>query len=177
MSDFDANKLKALQAKAAQLKLGGAKAPIRRKVAPKQAGPADDKKLQTALKKLNVQGVGPVDEVNMFMDDGKVLHFQRPTVHAAAGSNTYAIYGHGVAKELADLMPNILNQLGPDAMASLRQIAEQYNRTQPGGGAGGNPAGIAEADEEDDEDDVPELVEVNDDKADGAKVENLDDVN
>jgi hypothetical protein len=33
-----------------------------------------DKKLQTALKKLNVQGVGPVDEVNMFMDDGKVLH-------------------------------------------------------------------------------------------------------
>lgn len=89
-----------------------------------------------------------------------------PAVHAAAGSNTYAIYGHGVAKELADLMPNILNQLGPDAMASLRQIAEQYNRTQPGGGAGGNPAGIAEADEEDDEDDVPELVEVNDDKAD-----------
>lgn len=61
-------------------------------------------------------------------------------------------------------MPNILNQLGPDAMASLRQIAEQYNRTQPGGaGAGGNPAGIAEADEEDGEDDVPELVEVNDD--------------
>lgn len=26
-----------------------------------------------------MQGVGPVDEVNMFMDDGKVLHFQRPT--------------------------------------------------------------------------------------------------
>lgn len=52
---------------------------MRRKVAPKQAGPADDKKLQAALKKLNVQGVGPVDEVNMFMDDGKVLHFNRPT--------------------------------------------------------------------------------------------------
>ncbi|GAA5873828.1 hypothetical protein JCM3774_000695 [Rhodotorula dairenensis] len=178
MSDFDAAKLKALQAKAAQLKLGGAKAPIRRKVAPKQAGPADDKKLQTALKKLNVQGVGPVDEVNMFMDDGKVLHFQRPTVHAAAGSNTYAIYGHGVAKELADLMPNILNQLGPDAMASLRQIADQYNRSQAGGAAAGaGPAGIAEADEDDDEEDVPELVEVDDNKADaGAKAENLDDV-
>lgn len=58
---------------------GGAKAPIRRKVAPKQPSAQDDKKLQTALKKLNVQGVGAVEEVNMFMDDGKVLNFNRPT--------------------------------------------------------------------------------------------------
>ncbi|BGP57714.1 hypothetical protein JCM8202_005498 [Rhodotorula sphaerocarpa] len=176
MSDFDAAKLKALQQKAAAAKAGGSKAPMRRKVAPKQAGPADDKKLQAALKKLNVQGVGPVDEVNMFMDDGKVLHFNRPTVHAAAGSNTYAIYGHGVAKELAELMPNILQQLGPDAMASLRQIAEQYNRgQQAAGGPAGGAAGVEGADvaEADDEDDVPELVEADS----GAKVENLDDVN
>lgn len=74
-------------------------------------------------------------------------------------------------------MPNVLNQLGPDALASLRQIAEQYNRTQPGGAAGaagGNPAGIAEADDENDEDDVPELVEVNDDdKADVSVLSSL----
>lgn len=59
-------------------------------------------------------------------------------------------------------MPNILQQLGPDAMASLRQIAEQYNRgQQAAGGPAGGAAGVEGADvaEADDEDDVPELVE------------------
>ncbi|POY75880.1 hypothetical protein BMF94_0963 [Rhodotorula taiwanensis] len=155
---------------------GGAKAPIRRKVAPKQPSAQDDKKLQTALKKLNVQGVGAVEEVNMFMDDGKVLNFNRPTVHAAAGSNTYAVYGHGVAKEITELMPGIIQQLGPDTMASLQKLAEQYSRGQQGPDGA---AGIAEADEEDDDaDDIPELVEADGEgAAEGAKIENLDDVN
>jgi nascent polypeptide-associated complex subunit beta len=56
---------------------GGAKAPIRRKVAVKAQAPVDDKKLQTALKKLNVQPLPGVEEVNMFKEDG-VLHFNHP---------------------------------------------------------------------------------------------------
>ena len=39
----------------------------------------DDRKLQTALKKMNVQPVTGVEEVNMFKEDGNVLHFGRPT--------------------------------------------------------------------------------------------------
>lgn len=78
-------------------------------------------------------------------------------VHAAAGSNTYAVYGHGVAKEITELMPGIIQQLGPDTMASLQKLAEQYSRGQQGPDGA---AGIAEADEEDDAaDDIPELVE------------------
>jgi nascent polypeptide-associated complex subunit beta len=38
----------------------------------------DDKKLQAALKKLNVQPVQGVEEVNMFQEDGNVLHFTAP---------------------------------------------------------------------------------------------------
>lgn len=38
----------------------------------------DDKKLQGALKKLNVQPITGVEEVNMFREDGNVLHFSAP---------------------------------------------------------------------------------------------------
>ncbi|BGP19429.1 hypothetical protein JCM10213_000666 [Rhodosporidiobolus nylandii] len=174
MSDgFDPARLAALQARAGAAKTGGAKAPIRRKIAPKAPAPVDDKKLQTALKKLNVQALNGVEEVNMFTQDGNVLHFNHPRVHAAAGSNTYAIYGHGQNRELTDLMPSILNQMGPDAMASLRRIAEQYQAQQAA--AGGAVEG-AEAGAEADAEDVPELVEAAADGSEAKKGE-LEDVN
>jgi nascent polypeptide-associated complex subunit beta len=43
----------------------------------KSAG-TDDKKLQTALKKLNVQPIQAIEEVNMFKNDGNVIHFSAP---------------------------------------------------------------------------------------------------
>ena len=43
----------------------------------KSAG-TDDKKLQTALKKLNTQPIQAIEEVNMFKSDGNVIHFSAP---------------------------------------------------------------------------------------------------
>lgn len=79
-------------------------------------------------------------------------------VHAALPSNTMAIYGTGQVKELTELVPGILNQLGPDSLASLRKLAESYqqissNQQRVGGGA--EKAAL----EEEDDDDVPDLVE------------------
>ena len=53
---------------------------MRRKVVrkTKPAAAQDDKKLQGALKKLNVQPIPGVEEVNMFREDGNVLHFSAP---------------------------------------------------------------------------------------------------
>lgn len=54
---------------------------MRRKVVvrkSKQSSAQDDKKLQGALKKLNVQPIPGVEEVNMFREDGNVLHFSAP---------------------------------------------------------------------------------------------------
>lgn len=112
------------------------------------ASSGDDKKLSAALKKLNVQPVQGIEEANMFKEDGSVLHFSAPKVHAAVGSNTYAVYGRGENKELTELVPGILNQLGPDSLASLRRMAEQYN-AQAGRGAGSGK------EKEPDDDDVP----------------------
>ena len=76
------------------------------------------------------------------------------TVHAAVGSNTFAIYGTGHVKELTELVPGILNQLGPDSLASLRKLAESYQAIQQGQQRAGAGAGA-----DDDDDDVPDLVE------------------
>lgn len=47
-------------------------------------------------------------------------------------------------------MPGILNQLGPDSLASLRRLAESYQNLQ-------KKEGADKKDEDDDE--IPELVE------------------
>lgn len=73
MSSINTDKLAKLQA---QANVDG----IRRKTkkpASKVAG-GDDKKLQAALKKLNTQPIPNIEEINMFQDDGNVLHFKAP---------------------------------------------------------------------------------------------------
>ena len=55
-----------------------------------------------------------------------------PPVHAAVSANTFAVYGTGQVKELTELVPGILNQLGPDSLASLRKLAESYQAIQQG---------------------------------------------
>jgi nascent polypeptide-associated complex subunit beta len=52
----------------------------RRKVVkkPHKNSGGDDKKLQTQLKKLNVQPIQAIEEVNMFKADGNVIHFAAP---------------------------------------------------------------------------------------------------
>lgn len=76
------------------------------------------------------------------------------TVHAAVSANTFAIYGTGQVKELTELVPGILNQLGPDSLASLRKLAESYQAIQQNQHRPQN-TGVAD----DDDDDVPDLVE------------------
>lgn len=58
----------------------GGKGTVRRKIVrkAKPSNAQDDKKLQSSLKKLNVQPIPGVEEVNMFREDGNVLHFSAP---------------------------------------------------------------------------------------------------
>ena len=66
-------------------------------------------------------------------------------VHASVPANTFAIYGNGEDKELTELVPGILNQLGPDSLASLRKLAESYQS-------------MSKENKEADDDDIPDLV-------------------
>lgn len=73
-------------------------------------------------------------------------------MHASVPANTFAIYGNGEDKELTELVPGILNQLGPDSLASLRKLAESYQSMQKGKEDSG------EKKDDDDDDEIPDLV-------------------
>ncbi|XWS57193.1 hypothetical protein CRYUN_Cryun09bG0153200 [Craigia yunnanensis] len=57
--------------------------------------------------------------------------------------------------ELQDILPGIINQLGPDNLDNLRKLAEQFQKQAPATSAG---AGATTTQEEDD-DEVPVLVD------------------
>lgn len=63
-----------------RLSSSGGKGTPRRKQVKKSvtSSQGDDRKLQAALKKLGVQPITGVEEVNMFKEDGNVLHFAAP---------------------------------------------------------------------------------------------------
>ena len=118
-----------------------------------------DAKLSTTLKKLGATNIPGIEEVNLFKDDGKVVHFTNPKVQASIGSNTYVVSGHSETKPLQDLLPSIVSQLGMENLSQLQNFA---SAAQAGGmpGMGGMPGAGAD-DDDDDDDDVPDLVDGN----------------
>jgi nascent polypeptide-associated complex subunit beta len=57
-------------------------------------------------------------------------------VQANGASATCIVFGAPQQKELTELVPGILNQLGPEALANLKQMASQYQANSSAGGAG-----------------------------------------
>ena len=111
-----------LQKMANAVRTGG-KGSVRRKFkAPHKTTAADDQKLQGALKKLGVSPIGDIEEVNLIMDNGNVVHFSHPKVQASIPSNTYVVSGHSETKKLADMLPGIMNQLGVENVGQLKNI-------------------------------------------------------
>merc|ERR1712183_88654 len=129
---------------AEQVRTGGKGSVRRKKKAIHKTTTTDDKRLQNTLKRLGVNNIPAIEEVNLFKDNGTVIHFSNPKVQASIAANTYVVSGHAETKKLQDLLPGIINQLGPDNLANLKKIAESY---QPGSGSK--------------DDDVPDLVPEN----------------
>lgn len=93
-------KLKKLQA---QVRIGGKGTPRRKKKVIHQTPGTDDKKLQSVLKKLAVNQIPGIEEVNMIKNDGTVIHFNNPKAQASLAANTFAITGHSEQKEVSFL--------------------------------------------------------------------------
>jgi nascent polypeptide-associated complex subunit beta len=113
----------------------------------------DDLKLGSVLKKMALQPLNAIEEVNIFKADGNVVHIVQPKIQASTPSNTFVVTGTAETKPLQELLPGILHQLGPESMERLRSYAQQMSSGGMGG-AGGIPEG-----NEDDDEEVPELVE------------------
>jgi nascent polypeptide-associated complex subunit beta len=106
----------------------------------------DDKRLQSTLKRLGVNTIPGIEEVNIFKDEF-VIHFVNPKVQASIAANTWVVTGASQTKKLQDLLPGIINQLGPDNLVNLKKIAQQFQRQQ------------SAVTQDEDDDDVPDLVE------------------
>jgi len=138
----------------------------------------DDKKLQNTLKKLGVNAIPGIEEVNMIKDDGTVIHFNNPKVQASLQANTFAITGHAESKKITEMVPGILSQLRPENFQHLKSLAPSLGLDGAGSGIGGGSSGAGTGvtgtdgtnnENEDDDDDVPDLVENFDD---AAKIQN-----
>ncbi len=91
-----------------------------------------------------MQPIAGVDEVNIFQDNGNIIHFNKPKIQAMV-PNVFVVSGQAEEKPMTELLPNILDQLGPESIERLKKIAEQM-------GAFNQPQGV-------DDDEVPNLVE------------------
>lgn len=133
-----------LEKMASAVRTGG-KGTMRRKVKrPHKTTTTDDKRLQNTLKRLGVNTIPGIEEVNLFFDNN-VVHFTNPKVQASIAANTYVVSGQPQNKKLADLLPGIINQMGPDSLANLKRMAAQMQMHEPHG-------------VEEDDDVIPELV-------------------
>ncbi len=75
MDRIDTEKLAKLQS---QARIGG-KGTVRRKVKKStKSGAGEQAKLANSLKKINAQPIQAIEEVNMFREDGQVIHFSAP---------------------------------------------------------------------------------------------------
>merc|ERR1711931_466565 len=131
-----------------QVRIGGKGSVRRKKKVVHRSSATDDKKLQSSLKKLTVNNISGIEEVNMIKDDGTVIHFNNPKVQASLNANTFAISGHAENKQITEMLPGILNHLGTEGFNQLKRLASSVNACSvPSGGV------------DEDDDDVPELVE------------------
>ncbi|XP_013784202.1 transcription factor BTF3 homolog 4-like [Limulus polyphemus] len=148
---MNAEKLSKLQA---QVRIGGKGTARRKKKVVHRTSTTDDKKLQTSLKKLSVNNIPGIEEVNMIKDDGTVLHFNNPKVQASLTANTFAITGHAETKQITDMLPGILNQLGTESLTHLKRLADIQSSVASASEDQTENTGTNE-----DEEEVPDLVE------------------
>ncbi|WIA19011.1 hypothetical protein OEZ86_005419 [Tetradesmus obliquus] len=142
---------------ASAVRTGGKGTVRRKKKAVHKTTSTDDKRLQSTLKRLGVNTIPGIEEVNIVKDDS-IIHFVNPKVQASIAANTYVVSGTPTTKSVADMPdlfgggfnPAMLSQMDPASLAQLQKMAAQY---QAAAGAGGAP-GLG-----DDDDDVPDLVE------------------
>merc|ERR1711912_200262 len=131
----------------ASVRIGGKGTVRRKKKVVHKTTTTDDKRLQNTLKRLGINSIPAIEEVNLFMDQGEVINFTNPKVQASIAANTYVIIGHAETKKLQDLFPGILNQVDKSVLPSLKKIADEYQQS-----------GSAEGEDSDDDDAIPDLV-------------------
>ena len=141
------NVKKMLDAKFGNTQIGGKGSMRRKKKVASHNPKADDKKLISTLKKYNMQPLTDIVELNMFMDNNSVMHFSKLMVQYSFKESFVFINGAYDTKELKDLLPGIIDQVGPQHHEYLKKLRASMETTEPV--------------KKNDDDEIPKLVNTN----------------
>jgi len=112
---------------ASQVRTGGKGSVRRKRKVIHKSNAADDQRLQNSLQRLGLNTISAIEEANLFHEDGTITHFVNPQVMASQEANCIAISGKAEKKQMQDLLPGIINQLG---MENLGRLAQQMAKKE-----------------------------------------------
>uniref|UniRef100_A0A6G3MKA8 Transcription factor BTF3 n=1 Tax=Henneguya salminicola TaxID=69463 RepID=A0A6G3MKA8_HENSL len=115
------------------VRIGGKGTVRRKKKIVHKGASGDDKKLQSALKKIQMNAISQVEEVDMFKSDGSVMIFKQPKVQASYGSNMYSIVGQPETKKISDILAELQRNVAAEqhSATSAQKVVSEQQKSIP----------------------------------------------
>ena len=120
---------KKMEEKFGNLKLGGKGTQKKKKIVTHKSQAVQDKKIAAIAKKAGAKNMGETAEINLFKDDNSILHFKKPKLEYSVKEKVCFIIGTPETKQIKDMLPGILKQLGPKQMGFIKDYAESLKNT------------------------------------------------
>lgn len=120
---------KKMEEKFGNLKLGGKGTQKRKKLVTHKSTVVQDKKITALAKKAGARNLGEVSEINVFKDNNTILHFKKPKVEYSHKEKITFVTGTGEEKQIKDMLPGILKQLGPKQLGFIKDYANSLKAT------------------------------------------------
>jgi nascent polypeptide-associated complex subunit beta len=83
-----------------------------------------DKKIESIAKKSQAKKINEINEINIFKDDNTVIHFKKPTLEYSFKEKVSFVSGLHETKNIKELLPAIIKQLGPKQFDLMKEYAE-----------------------------------------------------
>ena len=116
---------KKLAEKFGNTQIGGKGTQRRKHEAKKRGNKVEtDKKIEAIAKKSQAKKLTEVSEINIFKDDNTVIHFKKPTLEYSFKEKVSFVSGLHETKNIKELLPAIIKQLGPKQFEFMKEYAE-----------------------------------------------------
>ena len=119
---------KKMEERFGNLKLGGKGSQKKKKIVVHKSSAVQDKKIAAVAKKAGAKNIGEINEINVFRDDNTVFHFKKPKLEYSLKEKVSFVTGQGESKNLQELLPNILKQLGPKQFKFVQDYAKTLEK-------------------------------------------------
>ena len=116
---------KKLAEKFGNTQIGGKGTQRRKHEAKKRGNKVEtDKKIEAIAKKAQAKKLNEISEINIFKDDNTVIHFKKPTLEYSFKEKVSFVSGLHETKNIKELIPAIIKQLGPKQFDLMKEYAE-----------------------------------------------------